>query len=57
MEQLQVLLPAPIKVDVNQVNQRLRDLHKRAFEVRQMQLMMMKDIDVKYKSGELIPKN
>lgn len=45
MEQLQVLLPAPPKQDVNQ---RLRDLCMKAFEIRQMQMMMMKEIDKKY---------
>jgi hypothetical protein len=50
MEQLQELLPAKDLA----VNQKLRDLFKRAFEIRQIQLMVMRDIDEKYKSFEPI---
>lgn len=54
MEQIQILLPAPQKLDVNL---RLRELYKKAFEIRQMQLMMMKDIDNKYNTIEVKPQN
>jgi hypothetical protein len=53
MEQIQ----EPQKTDVNL---RLRDLFKKSFEIRQIQLQVMKDIDSKYinfdfKPSEQIP--
>jgi len=49
MEQEQLLIQAP---QVQDVNLRLRALFKKAFEIRQMQLMVMRDIDEKYKTLE-----
>ena len=47
MEQEQLDIPFPQTRDVSE---RLKSLVKKAFEIRQMQLLVMKDIEEKYTS-------
>jgi len=54
MEQEQLLIQAP---QVQDVNLRLRALFKKAFEIRQIQLVVMRDIEEKYKTLELKQEN
>jgi len=49
MEQEQLLIQAP---QLQEVNLKLRALFKKMFEIRQMQLVVMRDIEEKYKTFE-----
>jgi hypothetical protein len=51
MEQEQLLLQRP---QIEQINQKLQSLFKKAFEIRQIQIMVMKDVEEKYKTLTLV---